>query len=259
MRKLPALLLLSSLLFPATALASNLSLDPANGTFNRGCPVSINIVLDTQGTQTDGADAILKFDSTRFSGQSVTQGSIYPDFPGNNIDNATGRVTISGLASVSTPFAGRGVLATVNFSVKDAAPTGAAQINFDFNPQRKDLTTDSNVVERETVADTLNSVVDGAYKIGSGSCSSQTTPGTSTGTGTGTGTGTTTTGSVVTAPSTYGATRQGTTFVATPSADKPAYVPIKTLPEGGTKELTFTLAIVGGVLTILGILGLALL
>ncbi len=211
---------------PAFAQSAVLSLDPNTGTFNKGCPVAIRVNLNTGGAQTDGADAILMYDSSRFTGQTITNGTIYPDFPGNNIDNSTGRITISGLASVSTPFSGSGNLATINFVVSENAPDGATQITFDFDPQNKAETTDSNVVQRGTVADVLNSVVNGSYTIGTGTC-----------------------GSTIT-------TLSGTGGPSTPSA---TFVPMKTLPNGGPPEFTSTLAIIGGILTVLGILGLALL
>lgn len=218
---------------PAFAQTATLSLSPSSGTFNKGCPLTLQINLNTGGTQTDGTDAILIYDSSRFSATSISSGSIYPDFPGNNIDDANGKITISGLASVTSPFSGQGTLATVNFKVADVAPAGATQIKFDFDPNDKSETTDSNVVERGTISDVLNSVVNGNYTIGTGSC-------------------------VAGAPGAVGVPRAG---VATPSGavTQPTAPPTTSLPPAGTEQLTFTLAIVGMVLTILGILGLALL
>lgn len=214
-----------SLAFPVSALAATLSLSPSSGTFNTSCNFSLNVELDTQGTQTDGTDVILFYDSSRFTAQSITNGMIYPDYPGNNIDAAAGKITISGLASVNTPFTGKGTLATINLSVSSTAPTGASQIKFDFDPNNKAKTTDSNVVERGTVVDVLNSVVDGNYTVGTGSCGTTPPP------------------------------RGGGNPPASPSAEPK----IPYLPPAGSEQFTFALAIIGGTLTILGILGLALL
>lgn len=233
MKKTAALLLAFSLLLfslPGSVLASTLSLSPSSGTFNQSCNFSLTVTVDTEGIDSDGTDAILMYDSSRFTAQTITNGTIYPDFPGNNIDVASGKITISGLASVSTPFTEKGTLATINFMVKDTAPAGAAQITFDFDPVDKQKTTDSNVVQRGTVADTLNAVVNGNYVVGTGACP---TGG----------------GAVKVLPPTGGP--------STPSATP--FIPVKTLPEGGTPELTSAIAIIGGILTILGILGLALL
>lgn len=231
MKKNTVLLLAFSFLLlalPGNISASTLSLSPSSGTFNQGCNFSLDVVVDTQGIQSDGTDAIVMYDASRFSALTITNGTIYPDFPGNNIDAASGKITISGLASVSTPFTGKGNLAKINFKVVDSAPAGAAQVTFDFDPTNKGKTTDSNVVQRETVVDTLNSVVNGSFVIGTGVC---------------------------------GTVPRGAVTYATPSATQPppVYIPRKELPEGGTAEFTSMLAIMGGVLTVLGILGLALL
>lgn len=238
-RWVAALFVIVLLAFPASAWAATLSLAPSSGTFNAGCNFSLNIELDTQSTQTDGTDVILFYDSSRFTAQSITNGTIYPDYPGNNIDAAGGKIIISGLASVTTPFNGRGTFATINMSVNATAPAGATQVKFDFDPNDKAKTTDSNVVERGTVVDVLNSVVNGSYTIGTGSC---------------VGGGAT--------PTPYpGYRTPGGGGVYPPAS--PSAVPYPTkdpyLPPAGSEQLTYTLAIVGVTLTVLGILGLALL
>lgn len=210
-----------------------LSLEPSTGTFNRGCNFSVNVILDAGGTQTDGTDAILIYDSSRFNATTIANGTVYPDYPGNNIDAQNGRITISGLASVNTPFSSKGILATVNFTVQSNAPTGVSQVKFDFDPTNKAKTTDSNVVERGTLVDVLNSVVDGNYTIGTGAC-----------------------GQVTVSPTTRPIGEPGSTPSAT-FEPLPTKQPV--LPDTGSEQLTFTLAIVGGVLAVLGILGLALL
>ncbi len=221
-------IILSPVAFAQTA---TLSLSPSSGTFNKSCTFSLDIVLNTGGVQTDGTDAIVLYDTSRFSASSMSVGSIYADYPGNSIDESNGKVSISGLASVTTGFLGSGTLASIKFKVKDDAPTGASQIKFDFDSNDKSKTSDSNVVQRgDIVADVLNSVVNGNYTIGTGTCAAG-APGAGVGVG-----------------------------VATPSGTTAPYVgPPKALPPAGTEQFTFALAIVGSILTILGILGLALL
>lgn len=224
------IIFITVILTPAAfAQTATLSLSPPSGTFNKGCPFSLQIILNTGSSQTDGTDAILNYDSSRFSATSITSGSIYPDYPGNSIDDTNGKITVSGLASVTSPFSGQGVLATVNLKVLDNAPAGVSQIKFDFDSNDKAKTTDSNVVERGTVTEVLNSVVNGSYTVGSGSCV------------------------VAGAPGPGGA-------VSTPSGQiSPVPVQQPTLPPAGTETLTYALAITGSVLVVLGILGLALL
>ncbi len=232
------IIFITVILTPAVfAQTASLSLSPAAGTFNRSCPFSLGIKLNTGGAQTDGTDAILIYDSSRFSATSITPDtSTYPDFPGNNIDDINGKITISGLASVASAYSGSGTLATINFTVKDNAQTGVSQIKFDFDPADKAKTTDSNVVQRGTVSDILNSVVNGSYTVGSGTCASP-SPG------------------PIVPRGAPGAT-------ATPSAQQATPTPtpvLQVLPPGGTFEVTATLGIVGATLTVLGILGLVIL
>lgn len=216
------------LISPANAFAAaSLSLSPSAGTFNKGCTFSVKINVDTGGIQTDGTDAVIKYDPSVLSA-TITSGTIYNDYPGNNVDSANGKITVSGLASVSQAFSGTGTLATLNFTVSPTTPASTTAVTFDFDPNNKAKTTDSNIVERGTTADVLNSVVNGSYTIGSGSCVGQ-GAGTSTGTGTGQG-------------------------ISTPSATQ-----APRLPEGGSEQFTFTLAIMGTTLTVLGIFGLLLL
>lgn len=240
MFKVLALLLIafSFIASPVSAFAATLTVTPSTGVFNRGCTFTLGIDVDTQGVQTDGADAILLYDATRFTATKITEGTFYEEYPGNSVATS-GKVIVSGLASVTSAVSGKGTLATVEFSVKENAPTGATQINFDFDSNDKAKTTDSNIVQRGTIQDVLSSVVNGNYTVGTGGCTAQTV------TGTGASTIIPVSGS-------------GVTFIeATPSGG--VEIPQKTLPAGGTETLTYTVAIVGTILTVLGILGLALL
>src|SRR5258708_22875027 len=99
-------------------------------------------------------------------------------------------------------------------------------------------TCDSNVVQRGTTAELLSGVNNGNYTIGTNACAPQGGP-------------------VTVLP----ATGQGAVVVATPSAQVPVkqLPPLKTLPPAGSEQLTFTISIAGSILTVLGILGLALL
>lgn len=260
MRRFLLLLLLFFSFFLASPTAvfaqtATLILGPAGGTFNRGCNFSLAVELDTGGAPTDGTDAVLFYDPSRLTATSITNGTVYPEYAGNSIDPQRGTVAISGYVSINTNFSGKGTLATVNFIVPNTAPTGATQVTFDFDPNNKLKTIDSNVViiQEGQVVDILNSVVNGGYVIGTGACSAQPSPTPTPGFGVLPGTGTPPGGYV-------GPGGQGAVY-ATPAAQP------KTLDQfvdstgkgPGTPQLTFTLAIIGSVLTVLGILGLALL
>lgn len=233
------------LTLPAQAFAATLGFSPATGTFNQGCNFSLHIELDTGGAQTDGTDAVISFDPTRFTATSIVSGTIYPEYPGNSIDNQTGKINVSGIASPDVAFSSKGTLATLNFTVPKTAPTGAAPaVSFQFDPNFKAKTTDSNVIERGTIIDLLSSVTNGSYTIGNGACSAQTPT-----SGGGTTTGTTTT------PQTSLTTGQGATGT-TPAAQLKELSPGGTTP--GLEGPTLVLTVAGVSFVLLGILGLAL-
>lgn len=221
---------------PAWAAGTSLSLTPASGTFNKGCSFSLDVKVDTGGAQTDGTDAIIFYDPTRFNASKINDGTAYADYSGSNIDAQNGKITVSGLATGST-FSSSGTLATIDFKVLDTAPTGATQIKFDFDPNDKAKTIDSNIVEHETILDVLSQVQNGTYTIGSGVGCAVVFKGGPTGTG---------------------ATGSGTVLET--------QVPIETIDDltgngkgSGSVETTVFFAFTGMILTILGVIGLALL
>lgn len=237
-----------SVAFAVTTPSASLSFDPLTGSLNRGCSVAVNIVVNTGTTagsvaQTDGTDAIIKYDPAIFSVavNSIQDGTIYSDYPGNSVDTTAGKISISGLASVSQAFSGTGVLATINFTVKADAPLQTTKLTFEYTSDPA-ITVDSNIVERQTVADVLRTVNNSQYTIGSGSCSAQPSPSPSPG--------------VVITP-VNPAPRGGATIVL------PAKIPFASssapLVQTGDATSTFIFIMAGSVLTILGILGLALL
>lgn len=255
MRKYLTLFILGfwSLAFPANAFAATLSIEPSVGSYNIGCTFTLNIKLNTDGAQSDGVDVILLYDPTRMVASSVTKGTLFAEYPGTNID-PTGKISILALASVNTSFSGEGTFAIVTFTIPPGTPQGMTQVTFDYAPGK---TTDSNVVERGTTNDILSNVVNGAYTIATGPCSATPAP-----SPTPTPGGSTTTQNqpryVYTQP-------QGATYVvgSTPSGQYQyktldQYVD-KTGKGPGTPQMTFAIALVGGILTVLGILGLALL
>lgn len=150
--------------------APYLALKPQISHFNKGCSYSLNIELDTGDHLVDGADVRLFFDNQKVKINSVDTGTAFPQYEGETIVNVTGSFTLSGLAPASTPFSGKGHFAKINFEILPEAALGPTIIRFDFDPNDKFKTTDSNVVERTTVVDVLNTVGDGTYEIESGSC-----------------------------------------------------------------------------------------
>ena len=220
-----------------SVFAATLSLSPASGTFNKGCTFSLDVVLNAGTDRVEGTDVnYLTYDTSRFIATSVNTGSIFSDYPINNVDSTAGKIYISGVDTQNKPFQDQGTFATVNFTVKDTAPTGASQMNFLFtNPGD---TTDSNVeiISNNNVVDVLSSVTNGNFTVGSGACNVQASPSPSASLKTGVGKG-----------------GPGATGSATIGGG------VETLPPAGSGGMTAILGISGLVLVILGILGLVLL
>lgn len=239
--------LFAALFLPSTALAATLALSPNSGTVNPSCSFSTDILLDTAGAKVDGVDVILKYDPTKLT-PTITTGKIFPSYPLSNVDPQQAKISISGVASVgqpyTTPSSGPEKFATVNFTVVQQAGTGLANVAFDFDPQNIQKTTDSNVIEDGTTNELLNSVTDGSFKIGSGACNTQvltTTPG------------------VSTPGASLSSALPGKGGVASTNSAITTAIPLKTLPAAGGEGLTLQLAIFGGLLSVLGVIGIVLL
>lgn len=172
------LLLFTFLLLPVSANAASFTLSPATGTFNKGCNFSVKVNIDSAGSKIDSAEAAILFDNGKItpSTSAVTQGTIFPTYVPVTT-TGSGKIVVSGISNPGTPFTGSGTFATLNFVVRSDASTGPFTIKFDFDPNDRAKTTDSNIVESSTIAETLSSVGDGSYNIGTGpSCSGTTQP-----------------------------------------------------------------------------------
>lgn len=227
---------------PVQAIAATLTLSPSSGQINQGCTFPVDIVLDSGGVQTDGTDVILFYEPTKLSANvnSIVNGKIYSDYPGNSVDQSAGKISISGISSVS-PFNGKGTLATINFTVLGSSSSGGSStLRFDFDPNDKTKTTDTNVVERGTIADVLSQVTDGSYTLGTGNC-----------------------GSSVNASPAPGSPGGGASSLLPQGggldSSSSSTVRPTSLPQGGILDTTVVLVTVGTLLVLLGLAGLTLL
>lgn len=230
---------------PSAVSASTLSLSPANGSYARGCTFQVQILLDTQGVTTDGTDAYIRFNPQVLtpSQVAVNPGSLYSTYP-TTVDAASGKIDVSGIADVSTPYSGSGTFATLSFQVNPNAPVAPFTISFDYDQQDTAKLSDSNVIDRSNQSDTLASVTNGQYNVSSsGGCGvTGGTSGGSTGTsGTGTGTG---------GPGAVGAASGSAQLNPTP-------IPYTSqLPNSGALENTLVLAFAGTIFVLIGAVGL---
>lgn len=259
LRKCTAMLFaLTIFLTPSAVYAASLTLTPATATVNKNCTFEIKVNLNTQGQDTDGTDVILSYDTTKFqvTTSSIVNGTIYSDYPGNSVTN--GKISISGIAPAAQPYNGSGTFATLNVSVlSTAAGTGA--FKFDFDPNDKIKTTDTNVVQGGAdPVDILSAVTDGTYTVGTGTtCTGNAGGGTAGGGTAGGGAGSGVGAGVRTLPAGgQGGTAGFGGLSGGPATD--SALPNQ-LPAGGLEGPTLIFAVVGGVLTVIGLLGLALL
>jgi len=243
-------------LTPSMAYAATLTLNPANTTVNKNCTFEIKVEINTQGQATDGTDVILAYDATKFqvTTSSIINGTVYSDYPGNSVTN--GRISISGIAPAAQPFTGSGTFATLNVSVLPTA-AGSGTFKFDFDPNDKVKTTDTNVVQGGAdPVDILSAVTDGIYTIGTGTtCTGGAVTGANgNGQGNGTGAGAGVRRLPAGGPLAGGGNIGYPGGPATESGNL-----ITQLPDSGLEGPTLIFVVVGGVLTVIGLLGLAML
>ncbi|OGY23921.1 MAG: hypothetical protein A2Y57_04270 [Candidatus Woykebacteria bacterium RBG_13_40_7b] len=166
--------ILALFILVSRAHAATLSLSPSSGTVGEGYEFKVQVIVDTQGVQTDGTDVFLFYDDDKLTltSSDITQGSFYSLYPTKTV--SAGVIKIDAQANTGGPYpSGKGTVATLNFTAK---AQGAGAVEFDFT---EDSTTDSNVVEHGTSQDVLVSVTDGSYTIGAASVGAGTLGGTS--------------------------------------------------------------------------------
>lgn len=164
---------------PQATDTATLSLAPATALVARGCPLTISVNLNTGNVAAQGADVVLRYDATRLtvSGSSFAPGALYPNYLKPQ-ETVAGVLELSGGTSDANPAAVAGAFMSVTFTAKPDAPMGPAQIDFDFDPNNKQRTTDSNVVwnRHDVVVDVLDSAVGGSYVVGTGPCANPVPP-----------------------------------------------------------------------------------
>lgn len=153
-----------------------LTLNPPSLIVNVNQTFNVNIVLDTAGQEVDGVDIFyLHFDPNVFevqdadpatAGIQITPGAIFQGYLGNSVDQAAGKIAISGIVSPgsATGYTGTGTFASVSF--KALVPANASEVYFDFTAGS---TTDTNVAEHGNPGnDILVAVNNGSYTVSTG-------------------------------------------------------------------------------------------
>lgn len=147
-----------------SAASSTLSLNASKTSLKVGETVTVSINVSS-AVAIDGLDVILSFDPKQLSvvtganKSAVALGTLFSDYPINQVDEGTGRVTVSGITSQAGGVVAKGTVGTVTFTAK---VPGIAKIALDFTPGS---TTDSNVIETKSAKDVLGSVKNLEVKI----------------------------------------------------------------------------------------------
>lgn len=134
---------------------AKISLISPKNSYKIGENVPILIKVFTSGHNTSGTDLVLKFNPKTLDATSAafTKGKIYDDYPQVIIDSQNGIIRASGVSSVAkTGFNGIGEFGVVNFKAKSV---GESVLTIDFQPN---LTSESNVIDSETIKDVLETV-----------------------------------------------------------------------------------------------------
>ncbi len=171
MKKSTSLLIFASILFllPFLTKAATLSLSPSSGTYSVGDTVTLNVLLNTQGTAIDGVDLrYLNYsasyfqiidDSAGITGTQITAGALLSSTVINSVDTTNGRISFSQVATAGTTFTNSSAqtLATIHAKVLMAGSSGFT-FNFAYGN-----TSDTNVAAGG--ADVLSSVTNGSYTL----------------------------------------------------------------------------------------------
>ncbi len=147
--------------FQTPAYAAKLSLSPASASLTEECQNTVNIMVDTQGAETRGADAFMSYNPNEIEMLDILPGGMYKSYPGKIIRN--GDIFITAF-SENGFFSGSGMLARLVFKSKPGVKS--TTISFKYSPGS---TVDSNVAGRGA-DDILNTVFSGTYTFEPGVC-----------------------------------------------------------------------------------------
>ncbi len=129
----------------------------SNNEFYHGRCVRVDVMLDTDGHATGGADLEINYDNSRIaivsSDCSTSATTIYPDnqydnYPNNHV--TTNKITLGAYNNPGNTYTGGGRFAYFYFTVLDGA--GDYDLDFEFTPGN---TTDTNLAEAGTGNDIL--------------------------------------------------------------------------------------------------------
>jgi len=157
------LVIITSAIHAQSVFAGKMEFNPATGTYAKDATFTVKVIVDTESINATSADAVIQFDNTLLSVDSVADGTFYPTVL--HSDN-NGTLVISGIVnSVDAVVSGKGELATITFK---ALTAGTASVKFDCTQGQLN---DSNISKSETSSQsdidvlTCSSLVNASYTI----------------------------------------------------------------------------------------------
>ncbi|MEI6728178.1 MAG: hypothetical protein WCK98_00900 [bacterium] len=160
--------------------AASFKFNPPTKQFLAGCTSGINILVDTEGEDSNAADIEFYYNPSEITildsvpniaNKQIKPGDAYESYFGNIIDETTGKIVLTG-GSFVTNLNGNKTFATVEFQSKPGITTTNFTIKFDG----AGATRDSNVAEATTSDDLLTSIGNGTYTFATGNCTADTQP-----------------------------------------------------------------------------------
>ncbi|WKZ23928.1 MAG: Ig-like domain-containing protein [Candidatus Dojkabacteria bacterium] len=157
-------------------------LDPTAGNFIRACQQSVAIMIDVTSGESNAADIILTYDTTKIDiidalpgvpGTQILPGNAFESYSGNSVNTTTGEIKLVGYSGNET-LTGEAVFATILFKSKPLAANGG--FSFLFTGANPYNTLDSNIADATTSYDMLSGVTNASYTFSAGGCEADTTP-----------------------------------------------------------------------------------
>lgn len=158
--------------------AAEFYITPPTKTFRMECEYSVNIMIDTEGVDTNAADAVIEFNPNEVEiidqvgnmpGTQIKPGTVYQMYPGNTINETEQRIYLTGF-NVMGAYNGTGVFGSIVFRSKPGITS--TDFNFYYVPGGS---TDSNIADMMS-NDILDGVAGASYTFEPGPCVDDTTP-----------------------------------------------------------------------------------
>ncbi len=139
--------------------AAEFSFSNENITLAANCERYVDIILDTNGVSSSGADIIINYNPQHIEiidsmpnipGIQIKPGSIFEGYFGSTVNTQTGIITLSA-ASASAPFNGKNIFGSI--LLKSNPGISSTNLNIIFNGTGN--TFDSNIVNQAGTADIL--------------------------------------------------------------------------------------------------------